>query len=52
MAPVIKELARHPGRVRSVVCSTGQHRQMLDQVFNLFAIQPDFARAHAALAET
>ena len=42
MAPVIKELARHPGRVRSVVCSTGQHRQMLDQVFNLFAIQPDF----------
>ena len=42
MAPVIKELARHSGRVRSLVCSTGQHRQMLDQVFNLFAIQPDF----------
>lgn len=42
MAPVIKELARHSGRVRSLVCSTGQHREMLDQVFNLFAIQPDF----------
>jgi UDP-N-acetylglucosamine 2-epimerase (non-hydrolysing) len=42
MAPVIKELARHPDRIRSVVCSTGQHRQMLDQVFKLFAIRPDF----------
>jgi UDP-N-acetylglucosamine 2-epimerase len=42
MAPVIKELARHSGDVRSLVCSTGQHREMLDQVFNLFAIQPDF----------
>ena len=42
MAPVIKELARHPDRVRPMVCSTGQHRQMLDQVFNLFSIQPDF----------
>ena len=42
MAPVIKELGRHPDRVRSLVCSTGQHRQMLDQVFTLFAIKPDF----------
>jgi hypothetical protein len=42
MAPVIKELTRHPDRVRSLICSTGQYRQMLDQVFNLFAIKPDF----------
>jgi UDP-N-acetylglucosamine 2-epimerase (non-hydrolysing) len=42
MAPVIKELARHPGQVRSTICSTGQHRQMLDQVWELFAIKPDF----------
>lgn len=42
MAPVIKELARHPDRVSSLVCSTGQHRQMLDQVFQLFSIRPDF----------
>lgn len=42
MAPVIKELARHPQRVRSMVCSTGQHREMLDHVFKLFSIQPDF----------
>ncbi|HZW34115.1 MAG TPA: UDP-N-acetylglucosamine 2-epimerase (non-hydrolyzing) [Isosphaeraceae bacterium] len=42
MAPVIQELARHPQRVRSVVCATGQHREMLDQVLDLFGIVPDF----------
>jgi UDP-N-acetylglucosamine 2-epimerase (non-hydrolysing) len=42
MAPVIKELARHPDRVRSVVCATGQHREMLDQVLDLFGIVPDY----------
>jgi UDP-N-acetylglucosamine 2-epimerase (non-hydrolysing) len=41
MAPVIKELERHPKYIRSVVCSVGQHRQMLDQVLQLFQIQPD-----------
>jgi UDP-N-acetylglucosamine 2-epimerase (non-hydrolysing) len=41
MAPVIKELERFSGEIRSVVCSTGQHRQMLDQVLQLFAITPD-----------
>ena len=42
MAPVVKELARHPDRIRSVVCVTGQHRQMLDQVMALFAVRPDY----------
>jgi UDP-N-acetylglucosamine 2-epimerase len=42
MAPVVRELARHPDRVRSLVCSTGQHRRMLDQVLDLFRIEPDF----------
>jgi UDP-N-acetylglucosamine 2-epimerase len=42
MAPVIKELGRHPDRVRSLVCSTGQHRQMLDQVLELFQVKPDY----------
>jgi UDP-N-acetylglucosamine 2-epimerase len=42
MAPVVKELARHPDRVRSVVCATGQHRELLDQVLDLFGIVPDF----------
>lgn len=42
MAPVIQELQRHPAEFTSVVCSTGQHRQMLDQVLELFAITPDY----------
>jgi UDP-N-acetylglucosamine 2-epimerase (non-hydrolysing) len=41
MAPVIKELEKHQGRIRSLVCVTAQHRQMLDQVLNLFEIKPD-----------
>jgi UDP-N-acetylglucosamine 2-epimerase (non-hydrolysing) len=40
MAPVVKELARMPG-VESLVCVTAQHRQMLDQVLDLFQIVPD-----------
>ena len=41
MAPVVGELRRHPGSVRSLVCVTGQHRQMLDQVLKIFSIVPD-----------
>lgn len=40
MAPVIKRLEQTPG-VESRVCVTAQHRQMLDQVLNLFGICPD-----------
>jgi UDP-N-acetylglucosamine 2-epimerase (non-hydrolysing) len=40
MAPVVKLLARTPG-ISSLVCVTAQHRQMLDQVLELFAIHPD-----------
>lgn len=42
MAPVIRELNKHPDRFRSAVCVTAQHRQMLDQVLNLFEIRPDY----------
>ncbi len=42
MAPVVKELERHPDRIVSRVCVTGQHREMLDQVLRLFAIRPDY----------
>ncbi len=42
MAPVIRELARHSDRIVSKVCVTAQHRQMLDQVLELFGIVPDF----------
>lgn len=42
MAPVIKELQKHQDRFIVQVCVTAQHRQMLDQVLELFNIQPDF----------
>ena len=41
MAPVIKELEKYPQEVESLICVTGQHRQMLDQVLELFDIHPD-----------
>src|SRR4051812_212444 len=39
MAPVIRELKRHPD-VASAVCVTGQHRELLDEVLETFAIEP------------
>jgi UDP-N-acetylglucosamine 2-epimerase len=42
MAPVVHELERRSDRIRSIVCVTAQHRQMLDQVIRLFDIRPDF----------
>jgi UDP-N-acetylglucosamine 2-epimerase (non-hydrolysing) len=41
MAPVVRELRRHPGRAEVRVCVTAQHREMLDQVLSLFEIAPD-----------
>jgi len=41
MAPLIKRLEATPG-IAHAVCVTGQHRQMLDQVLELFAIKPDY----------
>jgi UDP-N-acetylglucosamine 2-epimerase (non-hydrolysing) len=42
MAPLIKELEKHPEQIESLVCVTAQHRQMLDQVLELFGIKPDY----------
>ncbi len=42
MAPVVKELQKYPEQIRVIVCITAQHRQMLDQVLNLFVIKPDY----------
>jgi UDP-N-acetylglucosamine 2-epimerase (non-hydrolysing) len=42
MAPVIRGLANRQDQIESQVVSTGQHRQMLDQVLNIFQIQPDY----------
>lgn len=41
MAPLVKELEKHP-EIESIVCVTAQHRQMLDQVLEVFAITPDY----------
>ncbi len=42
MAPVVKELEKHPHVFKSVVCVTAQHRHMLDQVLQLFEIVPQY----------
>jgi UDP-N-acetylglucosamine 2-epimerase (non-hydrolysing) len=42
MVPVVKELERYPGEIASVVCATAQHRELLDQVLDLFEIRPDY----------
>ncbi len=41
MAPVICELRSRPGRFKTIVCSTGQQRQMLEQALGFFGITPD-----------
>lgn len=42
MAPLVKEFQKHPDRFETIVCVTGQHRQMLDQVLKIFDINPDY----------
>lgn len=41
MAPVIKAIERNSTSFESIVCATAQHREMLDQVLNLFEVKPD-----------
>ncbi|WP_298462017.1 non-hydrolyzing UDP-N-acetylglucosamine 2-epimerase [uncultured Mitsuokella sp.] len=41
MAPIVLELQKHPDTIEPVVAVTAQHREMLDQVLNLFHIKPD-----------
>lgn len=42
MAPLVKELNRRPDKIKSIVAVTAQHREMLDQVLELFEIIPDY----------
>ncbi len=42
MAPLVKEFQKHPDKFQTIVCVTGQHRQMLDQVLDIFDIKPDY----------
>ena len=42
MAPLVKEFQKYPEYFETIVCVTGQHREMLDQVLHLFEIKPDY----------
>ena len=42
MAPLVKEFQKHPDDFETIVCVTGQHREMLDQVLYIFDIKPDY----------
>ncbi|MDQ1144280.1 UDP-N-acetylglucosamine 2-epimerase (non-hydrolyzing) [Bacillus sp. SORGH_AS 510] len=42
MAPLVKELEKYPDQIKSIVTVTAQHREMLDQVLNIFDITPDY----------
>ena len=42
MAPLVKEFQKNQDNFKTIVCVTGQHREMLDQVLNIFGIKPDY----------
>ena len=42
MCPLVKEFQKHPEEFETVVCVTGQHREMLDQVLQIFDVKPDY----------
>jgi UDP-N-acetylglucosamine 2-epimerase len=42
MAPLVKEFQKYPEQFQTIVCVTGQHREMLDQVLHIFEIEPDY----------
>ena len=42
MCPLVKEFQKHPEDFHTIVCVTGQHREMLDQVLHIFEVVPDF----------
>ena len=42
MCPLVKEFQKYPDDFKTVVCVTGQHREMLDQVLSIFDVTPDY----------
>jgi UDP-N-acetylglucosamine 2-epimerase (non-hydrolysing) len=42
VAPLVKELEKHADRLQTIICVTGQHREMLDQVLRIFDIHPQY----------
>lgn len=52
MCPLVNELASHPREFEAVVCVTGQHREMLEQVLRVFGVKPDHDLAIMKPAQT
>ena len=46
MAPLVKEFQKYSEEFKTIVCVTGQHREMLDQVLQIFDITPDLSLIH------
>lgn len=42
MCPLVKEFQKHPEDFNTIVCVTGQHREMLDQVLQIFDVHPNY----------
>ena len=42
MCPLVKEFQKHPEEFETLVCVSGQHREMLDQVLQIFGVKPDY----------
>ena len=42
MCPLVKEFQKYPQEFETIVCVTGQHREMLDQVLTIFDVKPDY----------
>ena len=42
MCPLVKEFQKHSTEFETIVCVTGQHREMLDQVLTIFDVKPDY----------
>ena len=42
MCPLVKEFQKYPNEFKTIVCVTGQHREMLDQVLTIFDVKPDY----------
>lgn len=42
MCPLVKEFQKYPDTFKTIVCVTGQHREMLDQVLRIFEVEPDY----------
>ena len=42
MCPLVMELKKYPTDFETLVCVTGQHREMLDQVLDIFEVRPDY----------